>query len=468
MYSWRDALPELQDKLTGTALTPDAEGFQTAIQVFNTAVEHVPAIVVAAADAADVGEAVRFAARHGLHVAVLNTGHGPSVPALGDTLMIITRRMSNVDIDPENRSARVEAGVRFGQLVEAAATHGLAPLPGSSPGVGVVGYTISGGASLTMGRKFGWAADHVSVVDVVTADGRLHRASAESEPELFGAVLGGKGNFGVVTAMEFALFPVTRLYAGALFYSGEHTRDVLQAYQRFTESAPDEISTGVALLNFPPLPGLPPFMQGKLTVSVRVSYLGDADAGARLIEPLRSAAPLLMDTVAEIPYRQFSSITADPTDPAPAVEHFGLLRELTEDAVNRIVRVVGPGSQSPINIVDIRHLGGAFGHAPAVPNSVGSRDAAFAFFALAVVPPGNAVADYRDTGRELVVALAPWLYDHAHPSFLGPADATESRTRSAYDHDTYQTLQGVKAKYDPHNMFRTNHNIPPGPAVGEG
>ena len=190
--------------------------------------------------------------------------------------MITTRRMSNIDIDPDKRSVRVGAGVRFGQLVEAAAVHGLAPLPGSSPGVGVVGYTIAGGASLTMRRRFDWAADHVSAIDVVTADGRLHRTSSESEHDLFSSMLGGKGNFGVVTAMEFTLFPVTRLYAGALFYSGEHTLDVLQAYRRFTESAPDEMSSGVALLNLPPLPGLPPFMQGKSTVSLRVSYVGDA------------------------------------------------------------------------------------------------------------------------------------------------------------------------------------------------
>ena len=196
--------------------------------VFNTVVSHQPAIVVGAANADDVVVAVTFAAHHGLHVAVLNTGHGPSVPALSDTLMITTRRMSKIEIDADNGCARVEAGVLFRDLVEASAARGLAPLPGSSPGVGVVGYTLAGGASLTMGRKFGWAADHVSSIDVVTSDGRLRRVSSRSEADLFGALLGGKSNFGVVTAMEFALFPVTQLYAGALFYSGEHVRDVLE------------------------------------------------------------------------------------------------------------------------------------------------------------------------------------------------------------------------------------------------
>jgi hypothetical protein len=465
MNSWHDGLPELQDRLTGPSFTPDTPGYDNEIAVFNTAVQHQPAVVVGATSTSDVAEAVRFATQHGLHVAVLNTGHGPSLPALCDTLMITTRRMSKVDIDTGNRRARIEAGVRFGQLGEAAASYGLAPLPGSAPGVGVVGYTLSGGASLTMGRKYGWAADHVSVIEVVTADGQLHRASAQSEADLFSALLGGKGNFGVVTAMEIALFPVTHLYAGALFYSGEDTRDVLQAYRQFTASAPEEISTGVALLNLPPLPGLPQFMQGKLTVSVRLSYAGDADAGKRLIEPLRRAAPLLMDTVTEIPHSQFGSITADTTDPAPAVEHFGLLRELSDDAVNAIVEVAGPGTDRRINIVDIRHLEGAFGRPPAFPNAIGARDAAFAFFALTVVPPGQDVTNYLDSGRELITALRPWLHDNAHPSFLGPGDATESGTRRAYDADTYQMLQAVKAKHDPHNVFRATHNIPPAPAT---
>lgn len=189
-------------------------------------------------------------------------------------------------IDAERATARVQAGVRFGALVDQAAEYGLPPLPGSSPGVGVIGYTLSGGASPTMGRKYGWASDHVRAIDVVTADGETHHVSPDSEAELFGALLGGKSNFGVVTAMEFTLFPVTRLYAGALFFAGEDSRAVLEAYRRFTASAPDEMSSGLAFLNFPPLPALPPFLRGRLlAVTVRVSYVGRATEGARLVAP---------------------------------------------------------------------------------------------------------------------------------------------------------------------------------------
>jgi FAD/FMN-containing dehydrogenase len=461
MGSWRDNLSKLQGVLRGPAYTADDLAYDDEVAVFNLAVRHRPAVVVGAVNAADVIEAVMFAVRHRLNIAVLNTGHGPTVSADEDTLMITTGRMSAIAIDSERRSVRVESGVRFGELVEAAALCGLAPLPGSSPGVGVVGYTLSGGASSTMGRKYGWAADHVSAIDVVTADGELHCVSPESEPDLFSALLGGKSNFGVVVAMEFALFPVTSLYAGALFFSGAYTRDVLQAYRELTASAPDELTSGFALLNLPPLPGLPPFMQGQLTASVRVSYVGDADTGAPLLEPLRRAAPLLADSVGTIPYTQFGAISNDPSDPAPAVEHFGLIRELTEDTVQAIVDAVGPDTGSAINIVDIRHLQGAFSKPAPFPNAVGARDAAYAMFALTVVPPGQQVAAYRDSGRELLAALRPWLHDMANPSFVGPADTSGDRTKHAYDPEVYDKLRTVKALYDPHNRFRLNHNIPP-------
>jgi hypothetical protein len=457
--AWLYEFSGLRESLDGPVFTADTVGYSAELAVFNLAVTHRPAVVVGAAGVGDVSTAVQFAARHGLNIAVLNTGHGPSLPAGGDTLMITTRRMLGVHIDVEKQTARIESGVRFGQLVKVAAMHGLAPLPGSSPGVGVVGYTLGGGASSTMGRKYGWAADHVRAIDVVTADGTVHRVSANSEADLFSALLGGKSNFGVVTAMEFALFPVTHLYAGALFYSGDHAREVMRAYRRFTASAPDEITTGIALLNLPSLPTLPPFMRGKLAVSVRVSYLGDAETGRQLIGPLRAAAPLLMDTVAMMPSTNFGAITAEPTEPAAGVEHFAMLRQMTDDTVDAILSVVGPGSR--INIVDIRHLEGAFSRAPAIPNAVGARDAAFALFGLTIVPPGEHVATYAASGRELIQALGPWLNETGNPSFLAPADATEHGTRQAYDREVYHQLQSVKANYDPRNRFRLNHNIPP-------
>ena len=459
--TWTGELNTFTQSIGGPVLTPGMAGYDEEVAVFNQAVPHHPALVVGAASPADVSTAVRFANVHGLGVAVLNTGHGPSVGATDEILLITTRRMSEIVIDTERRTARVQAGVRFGPLVDQAAEYGLAPLPGSSPGVGVIGYTLGGGASLTMGRKYGWASDHVTAMEVVTADGETHHVSPDSEAKLFGALLGGKSNFGVVTAMECMLFPVTRLYAGALFFSGENARAVLEAYRRFTASAPAEMSSGLAFLNFPPLPTLPPFLQGRLAVSVRVSYVGPPSEGERLVAPLREAAPLLMDSVGDIPYPEFGAIAMDPSEPAAAVEHFGLLDEMSEDTVDALLNTVGPGSGSSVNLVDIRHLGGAYADRPKTENAVGARDAAYAFFGLTVVPPGEDIAAYADSGRELLEGLEPWLSPTKHPSYLAPADATAGRTSQAYDSGVYERLRELKAAYDPDNRLRVNHNIPP-------
>lgn len=461
MKSWHDSLPRLIGRLRGPCFLPDTVGYAQEVSVFNQTVRHRPGIAVGATSPDDVCAAVRFAGDHHMPIAVLNTGHGPTVSAGPQTLLINTRRMTGIVVDEHTATARVEAGVRFGQFVEATATHGLAPLPGSSPGVGVVGYTLSGGASSTMGRLYGWAADHVSAMDIVTADGRLRHVSPTAEPGLFGAALGGKSNFGVVTAIECGLFPVTRLYAGALYFSGADLREVLRAYRRFTGTAPDEMTSGLAVLRLPPLPELPTFMRGRLTVAVRISYVGDPDVGEQLVRPLRSAAPVLMDSIADIPYRDFAAISADPADPAPAVEHFAMLRQLSDGAIERLADVLAAEEGTGVTIFDIRHLGGAYRNPPRFLNAVGARDAAFAFFALTVVPPGQPVDAYRDSGREVVAALAPWLHPAGSPTFQGPADTTEDGTRRAYDAATYERLRTIKARFDPANRFRINHNIPP-------
>lgn len=201
-------------------------------------------------------------------------------------------------------------------------------------------------------------------------------------------------------------------------------------------------------------------MQGTPVVSVRVSVVGDSGMGARLVEPLRRAAPLVMDTVADIDCADFASITADPTTPAAAIEHFGLLREFTEDTVDAVA-AAGPDGHTGVNIVDIRHLDGAFSRCSGPAYAIGARDAAYAFFTLTIVPPGQGPAAHRDAGPQFIAALRPWLHGRSHPGFLGPADATESGTRRAYDEDVYLHLRRTKAEFDPDNMFRVNHNIPP-------
>jgi hypothetical protein len=267
----------------------------------------------------------------------------------------------------------------------------------------------------------------------------------------------GKSNFGVVTALEFALFPVTRLYAGSLFYPGKHALEVLHAYQRLAAQAPDDLTSSVALLRLPDLPFIPEFMRGTLTVNIRISYLGSASDGEQLVAPLRTVAPTLMDTVAEMPYTDYASIIPGSAEPGAAVEHFAFLSELTPAAIDAIIKAAGPEADSRINIVEMRHLGGALGRPPESDSAVRHSDAAFALFTLTFIPPSDVDAS-KSSGLELLDHLRPWLSDQKHPSFLSPADATAEQTRKAFDAPAYERLQVIKAEYDPHNLFRFNHN----------
>jgi FAD/FMN-containing dehydrogenase len=449
----------LSGGVAGPVLRPGDEGYADEADGFNLAFRHKPTLIVGAANASDVQEAVRFAGDHGLPVAVVATGHGPSVAADG-AVLITTRRMTGMTVDPARQVARVEAGVRWRQAVDQAATMGLAPLCGSSPTVGVVGYTLGGGLSVTMGRAYGWASDQVRSLDVVTADGELRNVSPESDPDLFWALRGGKSNFGVVTAMEFGLFPVTRLYAGGLFYSGEHTAAVLRAFQELTARAPNELTSSVALLRMPDQPMIPQFMRGKLTVNLRFSYLGSQAEGAELVAPLRAAAPALIDTVMKRDYATFDVISPGGTVPAPSFDRMVLLDDLTPETVDALVELAGPDADTPITVIDIRQLGGALMAQTGQPSAVSRPDAGFVMFALAQAPVEQADVMWN-AGQDLLDGLRPWLSDRKHGNFLTAPDAPVEQTRLAFDEADYTRLQEIKAVYDPDNMFRINYNIPP-------
>jgi FAD/FMN-containing dehydrogenase len=445
--------------VAGPVLRRGDEGYAGEADGYNLAFRHQPTLIVGAANASDVQEAVRFAGDHGLPVAVVATGHGPSVVADG-AVLITTRRMTGMTVDPARQVARVEAGVRWRQAVDQAAKMGLAPLCGSSPTVGVVGYTLGGGLSVTMGRAYGWASDQVRSLDVVTADGELRHVSPESESDLFWALRGGKSNFGVVTAMEFGLFPVTRLYAGGLFYSGEHTAAVLRAFQELTTRAPRELTSSVALLRMPDRPVIPEFMRGKLTVNLRFSYLGSEAEGAELLAPLRAAAPALIDTVMEREYATFDVISPGGTAPAPSFDRMVLLDDLTPETVDALVELAGPDAGTPITVIDIRQLGGALTARAGQPSAVSRPDAGFVMFALAQAPVEQA-DDMWNAGQDLLDGIRPWLSDRKHGNFLTAPDAPVEQTRLAFDEADYTRLQEIKAVYDPDNMFRVNYNIPP-------
>ncbi|MGW4483122.1 FAD-binding oxidoreductase [Amycolatopsis sp. NPDC004368] len=319
--------------------TPGQRGYRQEIAGFQTGIESTPKLVVAATSADDIAEAVRHAAAHHLPVAVQATGHGLRAPAEG--VLISTRRMTGIEIEPARATARVEAGVTWGAVITAAAEHGLAPLSGSAPGVGVVGYTLGGGFSL-LGRRYGLAADHVVSADVVTADGTIDRTTGLGE--------------GVVTALEFGLVPVTVLYGGGLYFDTPKLPEVLRAWRDWTADAPETLATSLALIPYPDLPMVPEPLRGKHIAHVRVAYLG-AD-GPRLVAPLRALGPLV-DTLEPLPFTESGSIAAEPPHPHAYLGDNRVVAQLPDTTLDAILEHAGPGAPvATVLIVDL--LGGAY------------------------------------------------------------------------------------------------------------
>jgi FAD/FMN-containing dehydrogenase len=446
--------------LDGKVFLPGDPGYADEVRVYNRAQLPSPGLVVAASTAADVRAAVRLAAARRAPVAVLATGHQVSVPIGPDAIMITTRAMRGVTVNPRRRIARAEAGALWGDVVDQAVPVGLAPLNGSTPTVGVVGYTLGGGFSPTLGRRYGYAADNVRAIEVVSASGRMCTVTANSDPELFFGLRGGKSNFGVVTAIEFDLFPVTSFYGGAILFAGTDARRLLHTYRRWVKTVPDAMSSSVALVRLPDIEAVPPPLRGQFAASLRIAYVGRADTGAALVKPLRSVATPLLDAVAEQPYAAYPAIHSDPVDPLTAYERTGLLRELSADTVDALLAVAGPDAAFPVSMVEIRHLGGALARLPKAPNAISHREAAFTLFTAGVAAPADAAA-VRQAEAELLRRLDPWTTGGMYLNFMSADDASPDAVRHAYRPGVYRRLQRLKRRVDPHNMFRLNHNIPP-------
>ncbi|WP_067184215.1 FAD-binding oxidoreductase [Microtetraspora niveoalba] len=411
-------------------LQPEDAGYEQETSGFNLAIAHRPDVVVPAESAEDVIAAVRHAADAGLPVAVMGAGHAPGLPAEGG-LLITTRRMNGVTIDATARTARVEGGARWADVIGPASEHGLAALSGSSPGVGVVGYTLGGGIGL-MSRTYGFAADRVRALEVVTADGRLRQVDADQEADLFWALRGGKVTLGVVTSMTFDLLPQASVFAGSLIYPGDAARQVFAAYLDWTRGLTEETTTSVALLR---PPGAPP------VVAVRVVHTG-AD-GDRVVAPMRAAAPVLADDLRDMPYRDTHLVYNDPEGPMPSWGRGVLLDDVDVDAV------LAAADESLV-IVEIRHLGGAMAHDAG--NAVGWRDAAYCLSTHTIASPEGAKA-----GDTLMSVAGP---RPAPVNFLGlTGDALREQLRGAWQPETVRRLAEIRRAYDPSGVFRFGHPV---------
>jgi hypothetical protein len=407
----------LSGGLTGEVVLPGQPGFDDARQAFNLAADQEPAAVVFAGSARDVAAAITFAADHGLRIAAQGTGHNamPLGP-LTDTILLKTHRMNRVDIDPLAQTARVEAGTVWSDVVQAAAKHGLAPLPGSSGNVGVAGYTLGGGVSF-LGRKYGLSASNVRAIEVVTADGQPRRADREHEPDLFWALRGGGGSFGIVTALELRLFPVTQLYAGILWYPIERGPDVLHAWRDLTRgTVPDELTTLGRFLRLPPIPELPAEIRGKSFALVEAFHLGDQAQADELLAPLRALRPV-NDTIATITVPELLHVHMDPEQPAASLGDGLMLSRLPDQAIDALVSTVGRNAAFPLASVEVRHLGGELGRGRRDNGALASLQAPYLLYAAGITPTPDLAAPARAQIGAVEDALAPWMAAHMYLNF---------------------------------------------------
>jgi FAD/FMN-containing dehydrogenase len=448
-------IAKLRSAVDGPVLTPQDPGYAHECRTFNLASPLTPAVVVGAASPEDVSAAVRFAAANDLPVAVRGGGHMQPYTADGAVLVTLDR-MNKVEINPEAPSVRVTGAARWQDVLDAAAPHGLAALNGSAPTVSAIGYALGGGQSPTLGRLHGYAADHITRLQVVTGDGEIRDVDASSE--LFTTLRGSKGALGVVTAMEIGLFDLPRILAGGLFFPGERLAEVLPIWRDWAATLPDEAATSVAVLRLPPLEFLPEAMRGAFLVHVRFAYAGPENDGRALLKPMRAAGDTVLDTVAEVPYAAAATIHFDPPEPLPYWDASLGLRELTDDTLAAIVDVAGPASGSPLVTLEIRALGGALDRAPAVADVVPSRGLPFQAFALGAGGPEDAPFIHEHLSRT-VEALRPWAHERRMPNFVSPEEALDPELVSGvYSGSALSVIRAAKQAYDPANVFRFGLN----------
>jgi hypothetical protein len=450
------ALERLQEHITGVVIVPSDGGYDEARRAWNLTTDQRPAMVVFAGSAADVTEAVRFAHAQGMRIAPQGTGHGSEpLEPLDGAMLLKTSRMRRVSIDLARRTARAEAGALWQDVTVPASEHGLAALAGTSPNVGVAGYTLGGGIGW-LSRRYGLAANSVTAAEVVTPEGHPVRADADHEPDLFWAVRGGGGSVGVVTALEMGLYPVRELYAGVLFFPIDRSAEVLRAWGEWTGSVPDEVTSISRIIRFPPLPEVPEPLRGRAFVMVEAAYLGDEDTGAALIQPLRRLGPQL-DTFATIPATALQQLHMDPDQPVPAQGEGALLHDFPSTAIDTLVAAAGPDADTSLASVEIRHLGGALARPAPGSGALAKIDANYLMFAVGFTPTQELVEAVRGHAQAVKDVLAAWHASYDYYNF----EATPAAASAVLPAASYHRLQEIKAAYDPGQAIVSAHPVWP-------
>lgn len=431
---------------TPPTLSAPADSGDRRAQPWNRAVASQPREVAHAHSADDVIAAVSRAREQQLRVAVRRTGHG-ALPIGDHVLLVHTAGLDECVVHAEERWARVGAGVLWREVINASAPHGLAPVAGAAPHIGVVGFLTGGGIG-PLARSFGVGSDHVRALEVVTGDGRLLRATPEQHEDLFWGLRGGKATLGIVTAVEIDLVPLADFYGGCLWFDRSDTGAVLGRWQDLCEQLPEFGTTSAAIMQLPPLPDLPPPIAGRQTLAVRFGWVGDPRDGARQLDALRAVATPVLNDLRLRAATEIGQVHNDPVEPMPVTEYSALLDGLTEETIASLLAAV-QGQPNPQTLIELRLLGGAIARAPRYPSAVSHRDAAFLLFISGVPVPDRAANDQH--AERVLAALSDWTAHGLWPNFRASADPDV--IARCYDRDTLQRLTGLGDRYDPEHVL---------------
>ena len=447
------ALDELRDAVTGRLVTPADPDWDRVRSPWAVTVDQRPLAVLEVSGAADVQAAVRWAVEHRVQVTAQPVGHG-AVDAMEGVLLLRTRGLGTIEIDVTARRVTVGAGVKAGELLAALEGTGLTYLPGSNPDPSVVGMTITGGMSW-FGRAYGLGANSILGATLVDPFGRIVEVSATQHPDLFWAIRGGGGDFGIILTLDIALHPGGDVFGGRILWPVEQMEAVLRAFRAVTDTAPETLTAWYHTYQFPPDPAMPEFLRGKAFASVAVAYLGAPAEGERLLAPFRAVPGVVMDLIGVVPMAQLRTIADEPTEPTPFMDHSLFLDDLSDDTIAALVAATGAGSRSALALLQIRHLGGAFARAGEDDGACGHIEEPFIVFAMGVpAAPGLAEA-IAATFADVDTALAGHTDGRTVPNFLG----TGGDLDRVWDRGTRARLAAVKRTVDPLSTIRSNRPV---------
>lgn len=443
---------EFQAALRGELILPDDPAYDTARRIWNVNIDKRPALIARCMGVADVMNAVNFARDHNLLVSVRGGGHSfPGTCVAENGLVIDQTHMNSVRVDPVRRTVRAEGGTKWGDFDRETQAFGLATIGGTNYDTGIGGLTLGGGMGW-LGGKYGLACDNLLSVDIVTADGQLRTASADENPDLFWAVRGGGGNFGVVTSFEYQLHPVGDLLAGLILYPLAQAKDILRSYHEFASNIPDELNTASGLLNLP---------DGTAAVAIGVCYNGSLQTGETVIRPIRELGTPLNDHIGPMPYLQVQHMVDEAT---PEGNHYYEKSHYMADIPDAAIDVLVEhflNAPSPLSVPFFQQLGNAANRVAPETTAFGHRNAMYNLILIAGwTAPGETEANVIWT-RELWEALRPFSTGGVYLNNIGrEADGDAELIRAAFG-PNFQKLAAIKQRYDPTNLFRHNQNIKP-------